>query len=197
MPLTAWDSPSHLAEYDYLSSAPRWLRRRFWERFDEIKALPEHVSSIIEVGCATGELARYLMDRYPYASYIGFDVSQSAIDRAREKCDGEFICGHFQDYDYHAELVICRDVVHHQPDPWQFLEDLKRISDRYLVTRLRLGPITMKSKQWLYGYEVPYWTLNCMEIERWAPEGFICSTASEPPPPFWLRSALWISRHLT
>jgi SAM-dependent methyltransferase len=197
MPHTAWDSPSHPAEYDYLANAPRWLRRRFWEHFDEIKALPEYVSSIIEVGCATGELARYLIDRYPYVRYVGFDVSQSAIDRAREKCGEEFICGHFQDYDYHADLVICRDTVHHQPDPWRFLNDLHRISDRYLVTRLRVGPVTTMQKQVLYGYEVPYWILSQDALDAWAPKGFYYSDGSEPPLPVWLRSALWISRQCT
>lgn len=194
MSITAWDSPAHPAEYDYLAAAPRWLRKQFYERFNEIKALPIHVSSIVEVGCATGELARYLMDRYPGVNYTGFDVSLAAIERARQKCQAEFICGHFQDYDIKAELVICRDVVHHQPDPWQFLKDLYGITTRLLIVRLRTGPHTINRWQLLYEHKVPYWILSQKELEKWAPPGFLYSDDTEPSPLFWLRSALWIAR---
>ena len=193
---TAWDSTAHAAEYDYLANAPRWLRKRFYEHYQEIKALPGNVSSIIEVGCATGELARYLIDRYPTASYTGFDVSHAAIERAREKCTGEFICGHFQDDHRTAELVICRDVVHHQENPWKFLNDLWRITQRRLVVRLRTGSKTERKSQLLYGMRVPYWVLSEWELRRWAKPGFMWFNDTEGPLPLWLRGAVWVSRHL-
>ena len=195
--MTAWDSPAHPAEYDYLACAPHWLRARFYERYNEIKALPATVSSIIEVGCATGELARYLRHRYPRARYIGYDISPAAIARARQKCDATFICGHFQDYPTRAALVICRDVVHHQPDPWQFLTDLYRLTERWLIVRLRTGPHTTSATQSLYGYAVPYWILSKDDLRHWATHqgcGLTWLDAPEPAPAFWLRSALWITR---
>lgn len=195
--LSAWDSPAHAQEYDYLAAAPRWLRKRFYERFNEIKALPEHVSSIIEVGCATGELARYLLDRYPGVRYTGFDVSLASIQRAREKCPAQFICGHFQDYDLHAELVICRDVVHHQPDPWKFLTDLYAITEQMLIVRLRTGPRTYQSSQRLYGHTVPYWIVSKADLRRWGTKhGGTMQWLDMPERalPLWLRTARWFYR---
>ena len=194
---TAWDSPSHPAEYDYLATVPWWLRKRFWEHYREIQSLPRTVSSILEVGCATGELARYLQHRYPQVRYLGFDVSQGAIDLARQKGAGEFICGHFQESQPRAELVICRDVVHHQDDPWAFLEELWHATERYLVVRLRTGPETIRRTQVLYGLEVPYWILNEEDLRHWAKPGFIWFGDHEGPLPTWLRIAIWITRRHT
>ena len=52
----------------------------------------EKEKTLLEVGCATGELYRYLRANYPYIYYYGIDISRYCIERAKEKYpNGHFI----------------------------------------------------------------------------------------------------------
>jgi SAM-dependent methyltransferase len=130
----------------------------------------------IEIGCATGELYRYLKDNLPRFKYHGFDISQPAINRAIEKYgsdkfsliketdDIQQSCGK-------ASVVYCRDVLIHQTDPYGLLHKLLSMANECLVLRLRTRDVGAsvlnpeESCQRHYGeYWVPYMVLNTEEV---------------------------------
>ena len=192
--MIAWESPAHATEYNYLAAAPEWLRTRFYDRYPEMHAFPATVTSILEVGCATGEAARYLLARYPHATYTGYDVSPGAIVTARMKqLRGVFKCGRFQDDQPTAQVVFCRDVIHHQADPWTFLDDLYQATEQFLIVRLRITEKPSYNRtQILYGQTVPYWLLNQQALADWSSGKKVALFDKEEPPlALWLRAALW------
>ena len=179
-----WHLAQHPRDYNYLAGLPVWMRRRFYARYNEMALLPVTAPvSILEVGCATGEVALYLHDRYPTAAYTGTDISRHAVAVATRKfppCRGlwpkdhawvpSFWCGDFRDIGRKDELVFCRDVVHHQDDPLAFLTALYAKTSRYLLVRLRttLRRDSIRGCQTINGLTVPYWVLSEHDLRRWS-----------------------------
>jgi SAM-dependent methyltransferase len=178
---SAWSDELHARVFDYASAYPSYLLRKRYEGFNEGRLLKQHYkeivgNSFIEVGCATGELYRYLNNNLPRFDYHGFDISAPAIERAAEKYGGDKFsliketddllqrCGT-------ASVVYCRDVIIHQTDPYGLLEKLLSMAEECLVLRLRtrdFGDSVLdaeKSCQRHYGeYWVPYMVLNTEEV---------------------------------
>ena len=132
---------------------------------------------MFEVGCATGELYRYIHNYRRDLDYKGFDISEPAIERAKQK---------YPDGDFHKliseldeivesfgqpEAVWCRDVVLHQKDPYLFLDKLIDLAKEALFIRLRtrdVGDTEFNSNiscqlHW-DKYWVPYIVLNVDEL---------------------------------
>ena len=71
----AWNSREHPEEFDNLRFVPTFALKGVFESFNEVQLLCEVAKymatgfSVLEVGCATGELSRYLSARYPRATY--------------------------------------------------------------------------------------------------------------------------------
>ena len=177
----SWDSQEHPGEFDNLRFVPTFALKRVYESFNEVQLLSETASnqvdgfSVLEVGCATGELYRYLSFRYPKVSYTGCDISEPAIERARTKFPNGAIF-HIIDKELdavselQADIVFCRDVVHHQTDPFAFLEKLYRSCTKTMIIRTRTrdaGASVLDpelSCQYVYGTWVPFMVLNCDDI---------------------------------
>src|SRR2546428_13020871 len=51
------------------------------------RVVPRH-TTLLEIGCATGDFARYVRRRHRGIRYYGVDISRPAVARAREKCPG-------------------------------------------------------------------------------------------------------------
>jgi len=91
-----------------------------WDEKDKQKAKMELVSSLIvgrsvlDIGCGTGDLYRYLQD----STYIGIDQSSDMIERARfRNPSAEFMEQNIYELDMPTfDTVVCLDVLHHQPD---------------------------------------------------------------------------------
>lgn len=69
-----------------------------------------------------------------------------------------------------ADIVFCKDVVHHQTDPKKLLSALYEKANNYLILRVRtreVGPTVFdpsQSCQFLYGDWVPYIVFNSAEL---------------------------------
>ena len=182
---SAWQDNTHARVFDEVSMYPGYLMKKRFESFNEIRLLRKHEHKIkgdkfFEVGCATGELGRYVGRYLPRFRYTGFDISRPAIDRAVEKygparyrlLDGPISA--FRDAHGTSDVVFCRDVVLHQLDPYAFLDALLGIAEHALVMRLRtrdVGDTVFDAEQACqYHYDrhwVPYIVLNTAElIER-------------------------------
>lgn len=177
----AWQEPIHADFFDARARHNLRLLRRVYENFNEFRLFLENKEYIrgrhfVEIGCATGELYRYLRRYHPEFSYRGFDISRPAIERAAQKFpDGQFdvcqsdlsdvIAAHLS-----PAVVWARDVVLHQPDPFDYLSRLLPISNEVTILRLRTRDTgaTVRdaelSCQWHYNHWVPYIVLNVDEM---------------------------------
>ncbi len=186
----AWSEQKHAEVFDHWRFIPRRTLRVLYECFNEIRLLNDILrrhpaATVLEIGCATGELYRYLRTRWPRVRYVGTDISEPALARAAAKYPAATFLRTSTDLlevrDAGAEVVFCRDVVHHQPDPFAFLETLYGLAGRFLVLRLRTrdrGPTEQdpeRSCQFMYGRWVPYIVLNCDEVVE-------ASRTYAPPP---------------
>jgi SAM-dependent methyltransferase len=135
---------------------------------------------LLEVGCATGELCRYLHLKHPSTRYHGLDVSRAALERAREKYPQDrFLLHdpeaplartlHLAGLSGPVEVVYSKDVVHHQTDPFGFLGQLLDLASDATVVRLRTrdrGETVLDpelSCQYHYNGWMPYLVLNLEE----------------------------------
>jgi SAM-dependent methyltransferase len=177
---TSWNREGHAVHFDGLRFIPTPLLVRRWEGFNEVRMLGallerEPRLTVLEIGCATGEMYRYVSRRHPQATYIGADISEPAVSRAREKFTSRarFIV---TDPSLAAldgltpDIVFCRDVLQHQTEPWTFLERLHRLAGRFLVMRIRTrdrGATEYdpeRSCQYHAGAWVPFIMLNVEEL---------------------------------
>src|SRR5437868_2912003 len=68
---------------------------------------PRAAASILDVGCGTGELAPRLLERFPGASYLGVDLEEPHLERARARCAAFGARARFERGD--ALELPCRD----------------------------------------------------------------------------------------
>ena len=132
------------------------------------------LSSVMDVGCATGRFYRFFRQIFPAAQYHGFDISQVAIDYARNlypESDFSVFDGDPGTVEGpKPDLLFCRDVLHHQPDPREFLAKLYQASGKYLIMRVRTREVGStifdpeQSCQFTYGNWVPYIVFNTKEL---------------------------------
>ncbi len=176
----AWQQQEHADLFDARAYYSLLRLRRVYENFNEFQLFVDHKHEIegrgfVEIGCATGELYRYLRRYHSEFSYRGFDISLPAIERARQKYpDGRFeLCKpDLSDIivaNLRPAVIWARDVVHHQPDPFEYLSRLLSISNEVTILRIRTrdkGTTVLdpeQSCQWHYNQWVPYMVLNIDE----------------------------------
>lgn len=144
----AWGDQTHASVFDHMYPMPGFILKKHYEGFNEgrlLKMLKDDIrgNKFFEVGCATGELYRYISRFMPRFKYYGFDISEPAIKRAKQK----YPIGNF----YHLtngfeeiiqkfgqpDIIWCRDVVLHQALPYVFLDNLIELSKEVVILRLR------------------------------------------------------------
>ena len=130
--------------------------------------------TLSEIGCATGGFYRYFHKVWPALKYHGFDLPEAAIERAKKL----YPAVEFSSFDGHlnslggieSDIVFCRDVVHHQAKPSEFLSDLYATTRRFLILRVRTREVgstdfdISQSCQYAYGHWVPYVVFNTSEL---------------------------------
>lgn len=90
-----------------------------------------NANTVIEFGCGDGNQLGYMN----YNNYIGFDISNSAVERCRNLYindnSKEFIHYTPDSFDcspYRADMVVCLDVLYHITDENDFVNTLTYIS---------------------------------------------------------------------
>ncbi len=177
----AWRKPIHAECFDVWADLPLRALAKTYESFNEVRLFKTYRSSIegrtfLEIGCATGELYRYMRAYFPGFEYYGFDISGPAVERAKAKYPkgNFFVCdedlSNLRDHAPSPAVLFARDVVLHQPQPFEFLIRLLSLPAEAAVLRIRsrdkgesvLDP--ERSCQWHYGRWVPYMVLNIDEV---------------------------------
>lgn len=134
----------------------------------------EECRSLSDVGCATGRFYRFFHHVWPSLEHKGFDISEKAIEQAKKlhpKADFRVFDGRLKSAPgIESDIVVCRDVVHHQTNPCEFLSDLYDIARRHLILRIRTREVgatvfdVSQSCQYAYGHWVPYIVINTSEV---------------------------------
>ena len=179
----AWQEPDHADIFDATATFSLTELRHHYEGFNEFNLLMAHKKSIsehdfVEIGCATGELYRYLSAYHPEFNYRGFDISRPAIERAHQKYQhGIFeVCkpdlSDLITENFSPGVVWSRDVIHHQPNPFDYLSKLLSISNEVTIIRTRTrdkGASVLDpemSCQLQYNSWVPYLIFNTDELVK-------------------------------
>jgi len=93
--------------------------------------------SVLDVGCGSGRIVNRLADLYPNSCFTGIDLSQEAIEKAREEASQrsldnvEFSKMDLSDFDETAEpdgfdLITTFDAIHDQAKPMNVLKGIHR-----------------------------------------------------------------------
>ena len=92
--------------------------------------------TILELGCGEGGNLVNLFATAPAAArrVVGLDLFHRKLLFAREQCAaGRFICGDAGCLPFHEatfDLILCRDLIHHLPDPEPTIRELRRVLKR-------------------------------------------------------------------
>lgn len=96
---------------------------------------PVGSGSVLDVGCGTGEITERLAAKYSRASFVGVDLEEPHLDRARSRCAkfgrrvsfqlGDALALPFPDEQF--DLVVCRHLLQAVPDSMQVLLEIRRV----------------------------------------------------------------------
>jgi SAM-dependent methyltransferase len=106
-----------------------------WPQEEPIFARHPPHGSILDVGCGTGEIIVRLAEKFPGASFIGVDLEEAHLERARSRCGKFGVRVTFQHADALAlpfpdatfDQVICRHVIQAVPDPGRVIAEIQRV----------------------------------------------------------------------
>lgn len=93
--------------------------------------VPPRTRSLLDVGCATGEMGAALKSRYPGLTVTGIEVDSDMATVAGPRLDRVVVCSAESIEDLERELgadrfdcVVCGDILEHLKDPWLTLRVL-------------------------------------------------------------------------
>ena len=111
---------------------------------------PLAFESVLDVGCGQGSFLVELQAEFPGIKPHGIDLSSSAVKLARERVPG----GQFavvditeQALDEKCDLVVCSEVLEHIPDDITALQNLRKMTGKYLVVSTPQGRMRQFEKQ--------------------------------------------------
>jgi trans-aconitate methyltransferase len=90
----------------------------------------EEPESLIDVGCGNGHTIEYLQKEWPNTKYYGVDLSDTAIQIAKEKVpDAVFVSGDYKEIlqKWNADVVVSMGVAEHFKNPVDFLSDMQNM----------------------------------------------------------------------
>ena len=91
--------------------------------------------AVLDVGCGTGEIMARLAETFPHASFVGIDLEEPHLARARARCaafgsrirfeTGDALALPFADATF--DLVVCRHLLQAVPDAGRVLAEIRRV----------------------------------------------------------------------
>jgi len=88
---------------------------------------PESVTDILELGCGNGAFTEKLVSAYPNADILGVDISEEALNKAREAApEADFICGNMfdvvQELEGEYDLIFASECLYYLTDAYSIQE---------------------------------------------------------------------------
>src|SRR3954463_3629353 len=91
--------------------------------------------AVLDVGCGTGEITARLAAIFPHASFVGVDLEEPHLARARANCaafgervtfrTGDALALPFDDSSF--DYVVCRHLIQAVPDAARVLHEIRRV----------------------------------------------------------------------
>ena len=176
---SCWQDQGHSVHFDSRVFYPTFCLKHLYGRFNEFDLLNGYTPSsepysLLDIGCATGEVSRYLRSIYPNMEYSGCDISENAIERGQTKYPGvnfllvDALLSQISDRSF--DYVFSRDVILHQEKPLNFLKKVCSIAKKGIFLRMRTRDVgetvfdIEKSCQLYNEQWAPYIIFNCDEL---------------------------------
>ena len=125
----------------------RWLMQGFLSGCRELLRKIE-ADRVLEVGCGPGDLAGWLLPTVDWcqrASYLGTDVSTEEVAQAKAAYPSkDFLPASIYDLpaaDRSFDCVIACEVFEHLEDPQTALDEVARVSSKYLLISVPWEPV--------------------------------------------------------
>ena len=117
------------------------IHEDFIKYFNEKKS---QIKSILEVGCGTGIYPVKNKEMFETFEYLGFDISQDAIDFCKKNSPYQFQCGDFikDNLDRKFDLVFSHAVVDHVYDIDAFLKKIVDATKKFAFVNSYRGYFT-------------------------------------------------------
>lgn len=137
-------------KYNARNPISKFLVRGFLSAFDSfLHSLPaRNIASACEVGCAEGELLKHIHSALPDSRLSATDISEEEIEKARKNCSALPVTFSVQNaealqiyQDASFDLVVCCEVLEHLTDPVRGLNELHRISSKYVLVSVPNEPV--------------------------------------------------------
>jgi len=115
----------------YKSELEKGRVRTELERFEKVASMIPDGSTVLDVGCGTGEFVKYLYNLKNRCLITGVDFSEIAIEHAKKECpkccfsteDIMNISKFFNDFEY----IVCFETLEHLDKPKEFVEEMSKI----------------------------------------------------------------------
>lgn len=145
---------------------------------------PLNFESVLDVGCGQGSLLQELQAEFPRIKPYGIDLSASAVELARRRVPaGRFRVMNITEKSFEEkyDLVICSEVLEHILDDITALQNLRRMTRRYLLISTPQGRMRRFEKQ--YGHVRNYAPGEL--VKKLEGEGFMILSVLEWGFPFY------------
>src|SRR6266550_960702 len=106
-----------------------------WPQEEPIFMRHPPAGDVLDVGCGTGEITARLAAKFPSASFVGVDLEEPHLMRARARCAesgsrvrfqvGDALALPFDDASFN--FVVCRHLIQAVPDPSRVLQEIRRV----------------------------------------------------------------------
>ncbi|OGH08933.1 MAG: hypothetical protein A2152_03500 [Candidatus Levybacteria bacterium RBG_16_35_6] len=127
------------------------------------------ISSVLDVGCGEGFTLKKLKEKGIGKEFTGIDSSKEAIALGKnENPDLDLQTGDIYNLkfrDKSFDLVISTEVLEHLEDPKKALEELRRVSKKYLL-------LSVPNEPWFYLFNYTQWGKDIGHINKWSSRGF-------------------------
>jgi ubiquinone/menaquinone biosynthesis C-methylase UbiE len=133
-------------------------------------------AKVLDVGCASGGFFNIMRSFEPHIEYTGIDLSDKAVGLATERYpEARFMVTigfqlPFQDNNF--DIVHCTSVFNNEPNYQEMLEEMYRVSNRFVLVDIRLSKDLGKQLKSVYNIQ-----FNSKKVEATVP--YVVNDADE------------------
>ncbi len=135
---------SEHAKYTTKNPISKFLVSRFFAKIAEIFFNIEPLK-VLDVGCGEGLLLHYLSDIKPINSVYALDINEDEVNKAKKNIPfanvGQGSIYQIPFEDNFVECVICSEVLEHLEWPLKGIDELRRVTSKYLLISVPNEPL--------------------------------------------------------
>lgn len=135
---------ANLQKYESRNPIQRWLIRHFLDRVTQLTVRVAPLS-VLDAGCGEGFVHNHLAARLGGSvAFTGLDLSFDSLDEGRSRGSrATLLCGSLMQIPFAGtsfDLVVCTEVLEHLSQPAQALDELCRVSRRFVLLSVPCEP---------------------------------------------------------